>query len=345
VIGAGFAGLSCAYELLQSQQFNVVVLEARDRIGGRVWTVKQTDFEFPATTTDHQYRTVERGGELIGLNHFFWLTYADKFGLHMDYLADPSLEEEPEEADKEDESKEMYEYMKLIFQELDKEAAKLILYDEKGVDIATKPWLMEKAKQLDNISLEDYLNNIQKSYQGCTLQQAKEKGFDLPKFEFEKFKEVMDAAKHDFENNNGLPCNEQSLFFNLITIANGNRKIDKQLFNNLSDNINLEKESVKMLSFWDDAELFRCREGNGALAVKFAHHVEALGGQILLKQHVERIQIKQDDVQILLEGNHKFNLPNGAKIEKIVWPWLLVLGRILQWNLRYPPLFNHRWDI
>lgn len=37
VIGAGFAGITAAREL-KNHGYKVVVLEARDRIGGRVWT-------------------------------------------------------------------------------------------------------------------------------------------------------------------------------------------------------------------------------------------------------------------------------------------------------------------
>lgn len=37
VIGAGMAGISAAKEL-QSRGFKVTVLEARDRLGGRIWT-------------------------------------------------------------------------------------------------------------------------------------------------------------------------------------------------------------------------------------------------------------------------------------------------------------------
>ena len=44
VIGAGLAGLSAAREL-ERRGWEVVVLEARDRVGGRCWTVEVADGE------------------------------------------------------------------------------------------------------------------------------------------------------------------------------------------------------------------------------------------------------------------------------------------------------------
>jgi oxygen-dependent protoporphyrinogen oxidase len=43
VIGAGVAGLAAAYDL-QKAGFKVTVLESRDRVGGRIWTVRKGDF-------------------------------------------------------------------------------------------------------------------------------------------------------------------------------------------------------------------------------------------------------------------------------------------------------------
>jgi monoamine oxidase len=70
VIGGGFAGLTAAYELLAAG-YDVTVLEARDRVSGRVVTF---DNFVPG-------RWVEGGGELIGSNHQLWAAYAKKFGL------------------------------------------------------------------------------------------------------------------------------------------------------------------------------------------------------------------------------------------------------------------------
>jgi protoporphyrinogen/coproporphyrinogen III oxidase len=43
VVGAGLAGLTAAFRL-QQQGFDVTVFESRDRVGGRVWTIRKGDF-------------------------------------------------------------------------------------------------------------------------------------------------------------------------------------------------------------------------------------------------------------------------------------------------------------
>lgn len=72
VIGGGFSGLACAYELLHAG-YEVTVLESRARVGGRV--VSFTDW-IPGAN-------VEGGGELIGTNHPTWMAYAKRFDLGM----------------------------------------------------------------------------------------------------------------------------------------------------------------------------------------------------------------------------------------------------------------------
>src|SRR5436190_22156014 len=65
VVGAGFAGLAAAYELRHAGA-DVTVLEARNRVGGRV--ISFSDL-LPGGT-------MEGGAELIGTNHAIWLDYA-----------------------------------------------------------------------------------------------------------------------------------------------------------------------------------------------------------------------------------------------------------------------------
>jgi monoamine oxidase len=81
VIGAGFAGLSAAYELLAAG-YDVRVIEARDRVSGRVITF---DNFVPG-------RFVEGGGELIGSNHPIWAAYAKKFGFEFLDIPDTGAE-------------------------------------------------------------------------------------------------------------------------------------------------------------------------------------------------------------------------------------------------------------
>ena len=72
VVGAGFAGLAAAFELAHAGA-DVTVFESRNRIGGRVQTLR--DF----VPGGH----VEGGAELIGSNHPIWMRYRDRFNLPM----------------------------------------------------------------------------------------------------------------------------------------------------------------------------------------------------------------------------------------------------------------------
>ncbi|MFM9958560.1 MAG: flavin monoamine oxidase family protein [Phycisphaerales bacterium] len=78
VIGAGFAGLAAAHEL-KSVGYDVTILEARGKPGGRVLSF--SDFI--------QGNTMEGGGELIGSNHPTWVAYAEKFGLKFLDVTEP----------------------------------------------------------------------------------------------------------------------------------------------------------------------------------------------------------------------------------------------------------------
>lgn len=73
VVGAGLAGLTAAFELLESG-FRVTVLEARDRVGGRVWTIRDA-FQ--------RGQTADAGGEFIDSYHTDLLHYVRCFGLRL----------------------------------------------------------------------------------------------------------------------------------------------------------------------------------------------------------------------------------------------------------------------
>ena len=72
VVGAGLAGLSAARDLALGGA-DVLVLEARDRVGGRVEQVSVDDL-----------RPVQLGGEMIGRAHTAYLGLVEELGLTLD---------------------------------------------------------------------------------------------------------------------------------------------------------------------------------------------------------------------------------------------------------------------
>jgi monoamine oxidase len=69
VIGAGLAGLQCATDLMAAGR-DVVVLEARSRVGGRVWSHRFADGQW-----------AERGAEFVDTSHTHVLALVQHLGL------------------------------------------------------------------------------------------------------------------------------------------------------------------------------------------------------------------------------------------------------------------------
>src|SRR5690606_24301734 len=65
-IGAGFAGLAATYRLKQNG-WDVIVLESRNRIGGRVFSHRF-----------HQNHTIELGAEWVGASHTRMIELCDQ---------------------------------------------------------------------------------------------------------------------------------------------------------------------------------------------------------------------------------------------------------------------------
>jgi monoamine oxidase len=133
VIGAGFSGLACAHELIRAG-CDVIVLEARNRIGGRVLSFRDMVAG----------KVVEGGGELIGSNHPTWMAYARRFGLRFnDVTEDESLSAPVILSGRrlsEKEAKALWEEMKVAYASMTN-VARSINADE--------PWLSPNAAQID----------------------------------------------------------------------------------------------------------------------------------------------------------------------------------------------------
>jgi monoamine oxidase len=88
ILGAGIAGLVSAYELRRAG-YSVKVLEARDRVGGRVWTVRGGD-RIVQTGRPDQRATFDKGlyfnagAARIPSTHRVILDYARRFGVRME---------------------------------------------------------------------------------------------------------------------------------------------------------------------------------------------------------------------------------------------------------------------
>ena len=141
VVGAGFAGLACADELA-AVGYDVTVVEARGRVGGRVQTL--TDLV--------KGKTVEAGGELVGPNQPVWMAYAKRFDLKFielpwepcDVIVLDGKTLPPARA------RELYNGMRDVLATMNEFAA--------SID-ADRPWLSPSASKLDGQSLADWIRS------------------------------------------------------------------------------------------------------------------------------------------------------------------------------------------
>jgi monoamine oxidase len=141
VVGAGFAGLCAAYEL-KGLGFEVTVLEARDRVGGRVWSLPRSPV--PG-------RVLEGGGELIGANHPLWLSYRQHFGLSFSNVDD--YQNSPIRIGGHTLS---YAQSKRLNKEMHKMLKRLTDLAETVID-PFEPWINPNARALDRLSLGAWL--------------------------------------------------------------------------------------------------------------------------------------------------------------------------------------------
>ncbi|HKV98983.1 MAG TPA: NAD(P)/FAD-dependent oxidoreductase [Vicinamibacterales bacterium] len=180
IVGAGFAGLAAAHELA-SIGYDVRVFEARDRVGGRVRSIK----------TFAPGKVVEAGAELIGSNHLAWAAYKQRFNLRYRDIIE-SAGDEPIvlngkmlDADK---AEAIYDEMERAYAMLDNAAA-LVNADE--------PWKSPQAAELDADNVAAWIDR-QNFSADCKL-----------------------ALHAEFTSDNGVVTAKQSHLGNLSQIKGG----------------------------------------------------------------------------------------------------------------------------
>jgi monoamine oxidase len=144
IVGAGFGGLACAYELSAAGYF-VDVFEARNRLGGRVRSVQ----EFAPD------QHVEFGAELIGKNHPHWLRYAKLFGIELTPLDDSDAAQTVVLDGKRytgTEAEKLEEEIEAGLAQITQEAA-VVDWDQ--------PWQTPDAERLDRMSTAERLKLLQ----------------------------------------------------------------------------------------------------------------------------------------------------------------------------------------
>lgn len=231
IVGAGFSGLACAYEL-KAAGYDVTVVEATNRPGGRVLSFN--DF-VPG-------KVVEGGAELIGSNHPAWVAYAKKFNLEfIDVTEDEELEYPlvigGKRLDK--------EAANAIWEELDASLRKMDADAEKVNP--DEPWKTPDAEALDKRSLADWIAKC-------------EAGEDTKK-----------AITAMLAGDNGAPTAKQS-YLGMITQVKGG--------------------TFGEMNYWDHSEVYRCKQGNDALAKNLA---EGIGrDRLILGLPVKKIAVQGD---------------------------------------------------
>ncbi len=143
VVGAGFAGLAAAFEL-HAVGYQLCVLEARQRLGGRVLSFNNF---VPG-------RTVEGGGELIGTNHAAWLAYAQRFGLKPLEMTEDQQAEAPVIINGQRLNQQQSDR---LWEELDTVLGRLNA-DAESID-AQRPWTSPNAQALDARTLAGWIDS------------------------------------------------------------------------------------------------------------------------------------------------------------------------------------------
>jgi len=170
IVGAGFAGLAAAFEM-RAVGYDVTVVDARDRLGGRVLS-----FNAAMNSEFVPGRNIEGGGELIGSNHPAWVGYSEKLGLEFIDVGEDNDTLDPVVLDgkllDDADAEKLWESMEEALGQM-VELARPVPEDE--------PWNAPDAKALDARSVMQWIDGLEVdalTKRACWINQASDSGVD-----------------------------------------------------------------------------------------------------------------------------------------------------------------------
>jgi monoamine oxidase len=249
IVGGGFAGLSAAYHLQNRRDpFPVTVYES-SRIGGRVYSVRDV---IPG-------RTVEKGGELIGMNHPCWIDLAQAFGLGLSVI---TSEDQASAAG--------LELSLFLDEKISPQRAKC-LYDDMN---RTLSLLWEDARTiLDKYKPWNALNAAE--WDKMTVAQKFERELRI-----EKGSLLWKALEVELSNDNVAPLEKQS-YLGLLSLIRGGA------FTEDDDN-----------AYWTQSEVYRCENGNDTLAWSIRDWLTKRNCPVKETTEVLRISLGQEKASV-----------------------------------------------
>jgi monoamine oxidase len=180
IVGAGFAGLACAFELVAAG-YEVQVLEARKRVGGRVQSLREL---IPG-------KNVEGGAELLGSNHPHVLAYAAKFGFEFLDVSEPEGIPPIILSGKRLTGPEIAQASSEI------DAVLTLMTNDARAVVLEQPWMTPDAKRLDQLSTAAWIKHLEISPVAKALMTVQ------------------------FTGNNGVATDRQSYLGNLAQVCGG----------------------------------------------------------------------------------------------------------------------------